>query len=209
MVSFMSVAPTSSERIHEAKLFFEKLQKLIRQCGVMNLGLQINVSCPNVGHVLSELMLEVEHTLDLASDLGIPVLVKVNALLRPGEAIRLTDHPACDGLIVSNSIPWGGLGDKIPWRKLFGTDVSPLANIGGGGLSGAPLLRIVGEWITAAKRLGVKKPIVGGGGILSTDDASYMLDCGADAIEIGSVSILRPWRVQGIIRYVNTRLGYM
>ena len=53
----------------------------------------------------------------------------------------------------------------------------------------------------------MKTPIVGGGGILSVRDAFDMLDAGANAIELGSVSILRPWRVAGIIRAVNRRLG--
>ena len=116
-------------------------------------------------------------------------------------------HPGCDAIIMSNTIPWGQLPDRIDWKGLFGTDVSPVAKYGGGGLSGKPLLPIVTDWIRGARVKGVVKPIVAGGGILSKADADRMLDAGADAVELGSVAFLRPWRVQGIINHVNARLG--
>jgi dihydroorotate dehydrogenase len=108
--------------------------------------------------------------------------------------------------VVSNSIPWGKFRGRIDWKGLFGSEVSPLAGMGGGGLSGRPLLPIVMDWIRAARSSGLHKAIVGGGGILSSLDAAQMMSCGVDAIEIGSVSILRPWRVAGIIRHANSVL---
>lgn len=208
MVSFMSVAGTPEERVGEAKRFFEKLPKLILDNGRINTGLQINLSCPNVGLDPSTLVDEGRRTLDLAESLGVAVLVKLNALVPPKAAKALADHPNCDGLIVSNTIPWGKLPEEIDWKGLFGTTVSPLAHLGGGGLSGAPLLPIVAKWVFEARKAGLSKPIIGGGGILGYGDAERLLDVGADGVELGSVSILRPWRVRSIIDYVNTRTRY-
>lgn len=209
MLSFMSISSVREDRIEEARLFFSKLARLIRAKGTMFTGIQINFSCPNVGLHPMSLVEEIGQTLDLTFHLGaVPTLVKLNALVRPSDAAVISNHPRCDGLIVSNTIPWGQLPNKIPWKKLFGTDKSPLEAMGGGGLSGAPLMPIVRDWVLEARKCGLKKPIIAGGGILSKEDAGEMLDAGADAIELGSVSILRPWRVQGIINYVNKRKNY-
>jgi dihydroorotate dehydrogenase len=111
-----------------------------------------------------------------------------------------------DFLTATNTVAFGKLPDKIDWVKLFGSTQSPLANVGapgGGGLSGRPLLPLVLEWIRAVRALGVKTPIIGGGGILSSQDALDVLAAGASAVFIGCVSMFRPWRVAKIIRTVN------
>lgn len=207
-VSFMSVESSPERRLREAKEFCDHLQLLVSVKGVDQLGLQVNFSCPNVGlDVKKQLTEEMAKTLTLVEPLGIPTLIKINALL-PVDALRgVANHRACDGIVVSNTIPWGQLPDRIDWKDLFGSDTSPIAQYGGGGLSGKPLLPLVCEWIQRARTAGISVPIVGGGGILSQEDAGQMLDAGADAIELGSVGILRPWRVRGIINYVNMRMG--
>ena len=47
------------------------------------------------------------------------------------------------------------------------------------------------------------KPIVACGGILHPRDVRRVKQAGASAIEVGSASILRPWRVQPIIDEAN------
>lgn len=206
VVSCMSIQQTPGLRLVEAKGMFQQLEPLV-ELVKGQLGLQINFSCPNVGLDHSHLLEEVEGTLNESKQLGIPTMVKLNALVSVDAAHSMAEHPECDALVVSNTIPWGQLPDRIDWKGLFGSDTSPIAKYGGGGLSGKPLLPIVTDWIRKARTLGITKPIVGGGGILSKDDADRMVNAGASAIELGSVSILRPWRVQGIIRHVNARLG--
>lgn len=205
MVSFMSVADSEPARLGEALHFFSILASLIQTYGRENIGLQINFSCPNAGLDTSELINEVTQTLNASAKLGIVTLIKLNVLALPQLARLLTSHPACDGVIVSNTIPWGKIRDRIDWKGLFGTETSPLSHIGGGGLSGRPLLAIVGEWVQSARTWGLTKPIIAGGGILSKADAHHLFECGASAIELGSISILRPWRVRGIIRDVRAQ----
>jgi dihydroorotate dehydrogenase len=146
--------------------------------------------------------------LDLFRPVQVAVMAKV-AVTVPPEAVRdaLQDHPGCDAVVCSNAVPWGRLPDSIDWRGLFGDGGSPLAHLGGGGLSGKPVLPLVRDWIRKARSVGLTKPIVGCGGVLARQDADQLIDAGADGIELGSVSILRPWRVRGIVRHVNSRLG--
>lgn len=205
-VSFMSVAASSAERVAEAEAFAETLRAgMGRMPGPF--GLQLNLSCPNVGVDPSKLAAEADDTLEALRSLELPLAVKLNALVPPEVAARMSDHPACDAVVCSNTIPWGKLPDRIDWKGLFGSDGSPLAHLGGGGLSGAPLVPIVRDWIRELRSCGVSKPVVGGGGVLSADDAMELVRAGADAVELGSVSILRPWRVGGIVRYCNYVLG--
>ena len=203
VVSFMAIGKTPNERVAEVASFVELMRPFVEAMGTDNLGLQVNFSCPNVGLDPSHLVGEVDASLDRTAALGIMTMLKVSALVPPEVACKLSAHHGCHAVVCSNTIPWGQLPDQIDWRGLFGTDVSPLARFGGGGLSGRPLLPIVEQWIRDACSAGLKKPIVGGGGILSKEDAEGLIMAGATAVELGSVSMLRPWRVAGIIAHVN------
>ena len=207
LVSVMCVAGTAEERLAEARNIFGVLRPWFATGPRGNMGLQINFSCPNAGLDPSHLIGEVTTILDESQNLNVPTLIKLNALVSVDAAHLMAAHPGCDAIVMSNTVPWGQLPDRIDWKGLFGSDNSPLAKYGGGGLSGKPLLPIVTDWIRAARVRGLAKPIVGGGGILSKADADRMLDAGADAIELGAVAFLRPWRVQGIIKHVNARMG--
>ncbi|MCX6722156.1 MAG: hypothetical protein NTY04_03120 [Candidatus Staskawiczbacteria bacterium] len=198
-ISFMSVASTPKERLAELEQFVALFAKYLPDFNAP-VGLQINFSCPNVGLDTSCLVAEVTTGLDMASALKIPQMPKFNILTPVETAKKISEHTSCDAICVSNTIPWGKLPDKIDWKGLFGSDVSPLAEFGGGGLSGAPLLPLVAEWVLKARKAGLTKPINVGGGILSPEDVTCLREMGASSVFIGSVANLRPWRVQSIIQ---------
>src|SRR5206468_9776189 len=129
-------------------------------------------------------------------------IAKISATLSMDAALAIQDHPGCDAICVSNSIPWGELPGRIDWRGLFG-DESPLKEFGGGGLSGAPLLAIVADWVREARSRGFRKPINAGGGILRPNDVDVLLDAGASSVFVGSIAMLRGWRLQRTIRHAN------
>jgi dihydroorotate dehydrogenase len=205
-ISFMAVEHDAGLRLNELAEFLSLLARHLKDFKAP-VALQINFSCPNVEHKheTEELVREVIKFLELCYlVVDVPIIPKFNILLPPEAAAEISKHPACRAINVSNTIPWGELPQKIDWQRLFGTLESPLKEFGGGGLSGAPLLPLVADWVIRAKtRAKVSKPIIAGGGILKKSDAKVMFDCGAQAVAIGSVSMLRPWRVQGIIDYAN------
>ncbi len=198
-LSFMSVQGTAPERLRELNVFVELLRMYLPYFRAP-VGLQINFSCPNVGLHADNLAEEAMSALTSASKLGIPLMPKFNVLLPPDAAKKVSEHRACDALCVSNTLPWGALPDTVDWVGLFGSATSPLAAMGGGGLSGKPLLPLTELWVRMARRHGVTKPINAGGGILSADDAARLLRAGADSVFIGTAAIIRPWRVRSIIR---------
>lgn len=212
VVSLMSAAADAETRVGELEKMCHRLRTIavFRPC----FAVQINLSCPNVGLDPTHLLEEASSILSKASAALVydrPLLLKLNALVPPSAAAEIASHPSCDAVVCSNTIPWGAIPDRIDWRGIFGTDVSPLARYGGGGLSGAPLLPIVEDWIREFRAEclaeGFVKPVVACGGVLSKPCADRLLDAGADAVELGSVSILRPWRVQAIADHVNDRMG--
>jgi len=203
-ISFMSVAASMPERLAEIGAFVTEFGRHLPAFSAP-VGLQMNFSCPNVRVDHGALVEEVSWALRLASVLDIPLVPKFNALLPIDAAIEIARMAHCDALCVSNTLPWGSLPGRIDWKGIFGSDTSPLARFGGGGLSGATLLPFVRDWLIAARAAGIRKPMNAGGGILSSRDAIALLDAGADSVFIGSVAILRPWRVAGIIAAASAR----
>jgi dihydroorotate dehydrogenase len=183
-LSFMAVDPDRDRRLAKATAFAERVAAH-RPRFRAPFGIQVNLSCPNVGHDPVGLAGEAAWTLDrIARHLpGVPLVPKLNALVPAAVAARIADHPHCAALVMGNTLPWGSLPDRVDWRGLFGA-VSPLARYGGGGLGGAPLLPIVWDWLDAARSLpgGFPCPLIGGGGILSVDDAICLSSAGAVAI---------------------------
>lgn len=197
-ISFMSVATTPDKRFDEFRHFVNMLKaELPRFKGYP--GLQINFSCPNVGLEIETLLSEVMTFLDLAMTLGIPIVLKFNTALPIELAKKICQHPACDGLCMSNTIPWKDFPENLRLRY-FGTTTSPLEKLGGGGVSGAPLLPLVVDWVTQARAAGITTYINAGGGILHPRDVMALKAAGADSVFLGSAVFLRPWRVRAIIK---------
>ncbi|MDP3725297.1 MAG: hypothetical protein Q8R20_02385 [Nanoarchaeota archaeon] len=218
VISFMSVEDAPEKRTEElhqfVALFREHLPHFQAQ-----VALQINFSCPNVGLRPEEIAEEVTKELDITSVLKIPLIPKINLEIPVEIAKKISDHPACAGICITNTIPFGHMPDRIDWQKLFktksktpGQEESPLykrdPKFGGGGLSGKPLFPLLCEWIKNARSAGIEKPLNVGGGILSPKDVQKIAPLlrKGDSIFIGSVAFLRPWNTRGIIRQANRLL---
>ena len=203
-ISLTSVANTRQARCREFQCMMEQLRSVRHFSAPF--GVQINLSCPNIESINFEDMIqESEEVLTIMGELGVPVMAKYGiATVWIDALVRLEDHPACDAICVSNTIPFGW--PRINWEKVWGSETSPLERYeyGGGGLSGAPLSRIVPRWISRLRKAGFTKPINGGGGILHPSDVDRYHRYGASSIFLGSVVILRPWRIRAIIDHANT-----
>jgi len=198
VISFMSVAPTKKERLEELQSFVDLL--ICRMAAVpfkTDFVLQLNYSCPNVGHHVAELIGEIEEGLEIASILGVPLMPKFNVEIPVLEAKRIAANPHCAGICISNTLPFGSsLLPKEWWVKHFDTadpKQSPLGQFGGGGLSGKPLFPLVVNWIREARKAGITTYINGGGGILGPLGVIRTMLAGANSVFIGSAPMLRPW----------------
>lgn len=177
----------------------------------------VSHNCPNTGHDPNQIAKDAAEILEVFQgvrlELGIPIVPKFNVFY-PVEALEAIE-PLCDAICISNTIPWGKLPTDINWHKLFDIKSqgkilglhSPLAHLGGGGLSGAPLLPLVEEWVRTARGSGVTLPINAGGGILGPSDVDVLAKAGANSVFLGSIAILRGWRVRRTIKRAHRVLG--
>jgi dihydroorotate dehydrogenase len=205
MTSFMTVAGSPEEQLAEV-VEFSNLLSQHNRAFVGEFGIQLNLSCPNTDADTGKLIKEAARFLDAMSIIKRPVIVKVSIDMDPKAVAEIAAHNVCNALCVSNTVKFGKLPDKINWDKLYGK-TSPLAHLGGGGLSGAPLLPLVAEYVLRLRALGVTKHINAGGGILCPRDVLTLVNAGANSVSLGCMAMLRPWRVQSTIRYAHSILS--
>jgi len=204
-ISWMPIGKTPEDQADEARAFVELLRHEPHFILPSDIGLQLNVSCPNVGANLDQdaVLTKAEMLLAILGELRLPIVVKLNLLVSPVTAARIAEHPACSGLCITNTAPFGTVLDEVEWKRLFPKG-SPLSRrnktYGDGGLSGPLLLPKVETWVKAL-RLGCESIHVNaGGGVWHANDVDRLKEAGADSIFIGTVAMLRPWRVKGIIK---------
>lgn len=210
LLSFMAVDATPEKREEEVKIFTDLLGQAMADFSTQ-VGLEINISCPNTQHNPSELIREAVSQLEIASKLGIPLVIKLNILASSDAVKEICNSGLCDAIECSNTIPWGQIPEVISWHDLFDTTTSPLAHLGGGGLSGWPLIEIVADWIKRVRDVGIALPIIAGGGIgcrwsYEQDILAYK-KAGADGIAIGTAMMLRPWRIRRIVDFSSQIFG--
>lgn len=203
-ISFMSVEGSASARLDELRKFVDLLGPKLPEFRAP-VGLEINMSCPNVGvdHGRPvDAIREAQDTADIAARLGIPVVPNYSPDSPVAVPWTVARESSFDALSVANTVGWGRIPDRIDWGRTWG-DRSPLAKYGGGGISGAPLRPVVLSWVRHAAELGMTKPLIAGGGILSVEDAMELMRAGADAVKLGTVAMLRPWRVGRMVERVR------
>ena len=216
LISFGTVGQTKSTRLLEIHDFcgFLAMTRRIRPHFLTKFGLEINDFCPNVDHDPQSQLNEAPVKFKVARMLlpDVPLVWKISALISPEDIKKVTDSGLIDGLAVSNTIPWlenatwtKKSGTQIDWQGLFGTDISPLRQrgYGDGGLSGWPMLNLVVDWVATARDIGITIPIKAEGGIQKQADILRLANVGADAIGLGCVSFLRPWRLKKLIDFGN------
>lgn len=192
-ISFMTTKK-DKEALREMERFAVMLKSYLLSFHAP-VGLQINLSCPNAGVDLERAAGDARVALDIFAPLGVPLVLKFNVLASVDVVKKIAEHPACDAIHITNTIPYQK-HDKVRW---WWGEVSPLAQYGGGGLSGAQLLPLVCEWVAEARKAGITKPINAGGGILCAADVDQMKEAGADGVSIATAVALRPWRLRSIL----------
>lgn len=207
MLSFMSVKPTSTERLEELAAYVELL-RFYRKRMEAPIALQINFSCPNVGVHHEGLVDEAVRARSILDPLNIPLVPKLVCTMSPQDAALIG---ACyDAIVTTNTIRWGGVSTHINEQLIFGMSDSPLTDLdpdhpdsNRGGVSGRPLLNMNAAFIMGLRVHGYVKPVNASGGVISKGAVDRYKDVLANGVSIGSVAMLRPWRVASIVRHAH------
>ena len=159
-------------------------------------GLELNVSCPNVKKGGIAFGSDPETLYNLVSKMRKltrkPLLVK----LSPNVTNILDTADACveagaDGLVLINTL----LGMAIDVEK-----EEPILATKTGGLSGPAILPVAVRMIYQVyEKYGSKVPIIGVGGITTTQDALQHILAGAVAVQIGTANFYDPYAPLKII----------
>lgn len=198
VISFMAVKETEIERRQEYIKFFDVIENTVFKSPF---AIEINLSCPNVQHHSSH-----NEIFSIVNDINInnPIIINLSVDFNPEFVESLSLHPNISAISLANTIKWG-TPNTLDWNK-FGK--SPLEKFGGGGISGKPLLPLLISNLNKLKNHNITKPIIVGGGILSTDCIDKIIQASqyVKAIKLGTVCMLRPWRLKKIISYSNNIL---
>jgi dihydroorotate dehydrogenase (NAD+) catalytic subunit len=169
---------------------------------------ELNVSCPNVkkggmvfGHdekVLASLVEKVKSATDK------PVIVKLSPNVGDIKRFaRVCVEAGADGLSLINTI----LAMKINVEKM-----KPELSIKTGGLSGPAILPIAVRMVYQVyEEVGREVPIIGIGGISTTNDALEHILAGASAVQVGTANFyepLAPLKIIGDLKEYLNRKGF-
>lgn len=171
------------ESVAEAQAFADKLRPL------QLTAIELNASCPNVAHCEAD---AVHHVYSIACALrasGHPLIVKVG-YDQPYGTIAQAVEGVADAIHAINA---------VPWRLVYPDRPSPLARLGGGGVSGEPIRPFVREAVRRLKET-TRLPIIAGGGIYTLQDLQELWTLGARAFSIGTLFLRAPWMPNRLVR---------
>jgi len=210
-LSIMLIGKTTKERQKEADYIVYLLQRHLYKFKSSRIFINWNISCPNTGHdAQADFINSFEEEYKILSRLGLPILVKVGWQFPIDIAKKLQELQFIYGFVAINTIPFNEL-PRYTKEKYFKKDkegefVSPLDKYqdefnvkGRGGVSGHPIRYFALAWIKNARKAGITKPIIGGGGIMNLYNVWEFKKAGATAIALGSGVSLRFWNLPLII----------
>jgi dihydroorotate dehydrogenase (NAD+) catalytic subunit len=157
-------------------------------------GLEVNISCPNVACGCMEFGADPEEasavTRAVRKATSLPVIVKLTPNVADvTEVARAVAQAGADAVSLINTLK--GLAIDIKKRK-------PLLGNTTGGLSG-PAVKPIALAMVYAVGGAVDIPVIGGGGIMTADDAMEFIMAGASAVEVGTATLINPRAVIEII----------
>ena len=188
----------SGERIDEYARLAARLDGV---AGVA--GLELNISCPNVtanGRLFADdPRLAADATAAARAETDLPLMVKLSPNVTDIAEVALAVEAAgADCISMINTLV--GMTIDLRTRRPF------LANVTGG-LSG-PAIRPVALRLVFRVAQAVRIPIVGIGGIASTDDALQFLMAGASAVQVGTANFVNPavglQIIDGLAQYLES-----
>ncbi len=156
----------------------------LEQSGVPIVGIEINRSCPNTGH-------------DIAGE-----NVADSIILTVKQAKKLTRHPllvklSCVQQYLKIALALYGIAEAInlnsvPWKIAFPGKVSPLAKLGGGGVSVRPAQKHNWKAVEEIGGLSEAVPVVGPS-IADYEDLYELERLKAIAFAFGGIHVRTPW----------------
>lgn len=157
--------------------------------------LELNVSCPNVHGGGMAFGTSAENIAKVTSAVKkctkTPLFVKLSPNVTDiVEMARAAEDAGADGLVCANTF----LGMRIDLK----TKRPVVANVMGG-FSGPAVFPMALRMVYQVSRA-VNIPVIGCGGVMSTDDILEMMLAGAKAVEVGTANLIDPMACHNMVR---------
>lgn len=145
-------------------------------------GLEINASCPNTeDNLLSHTKKVIEQTIAVKEKSHLPLILKLSVVHDVETIVR-----ELTGCVEAYSI------NSVPWNSMYPHRTSPLARLGGGGVSGRVAQTYT--WALLKKLTTITATPVIGPSVWNYEDIAEVRRHGARAVSFGSVFLRYPWR---------------
>ncbi len=151
-------------------------------------GIELNASCPNTTQELhhnSEAVIEAAHK--MKEKTSHPLLLKLSF-----NQDYLSIAKQVEGKVEALSI------NSVPWRYVFPDQASPLALLGGGGVSGKLAQPFTWKMLKDLSSQ-LKTPVIGPS-VWDFEDIYKLRELGAQALSFGSIFMRYPWRATRYIK---------
>ncbi len=192
----VSVAGRTTEEFVSLTKRFSELEESLQPEAI-----ELNLSCPNVSGGVdygSDPSLCEQVVREAVANSSLPILAKLTPNVTSiATMAKAAEAGGADALTLINTV----LGMAINWRK----KKPMLANVVGG-LSGPAIKPIALRCVWQASQA-VKTPIVGVGGIATTDDVMEFLVAGASAVQLGTVNFYNPTASMKILGEIPAALS--
>ncbi|MCK5475468.1 MAG: hypothetical protein KAI71_02710 [Candidatus Pacebacteria bacterium] len=176
------VPSITSRSINE---LIEMAQKLNRYDFV---AIENSVSCPNIQEdCLTDLDEIIEGCKAIKEVCELPLILKLSVNHKVEELV-----PKLEGIVQAISI------NSVPWSTAFPKEKSPLAHLGGGGVSGQIVQ--VHTWELVKKLVKITSIPVIGPSVWEFEDIGKLRDMGAGAVSFGSIFLTHPLRATKFVR---------
>ncbi len=151
-------------------------------------GIEINASCPNTQ---DDLLVNTEKIIEsckaVKSISRFPVLLKLSVVHDASNIVNKVE-----GLVEAFSI------NSVPWSVVFPRQRSPLAHLGGGGVSGKVTQPFTWKLVEELSKM-TEIPTIGPS-VWDYEDIGKLRAIGAKAISFGSIFLKYPWRPTAFVR---------
>lgn len=159
----------------------------LRHCTALK-ALEINASCPNSpGELQSNAATVIDTCKVIRQSVALPIFVKLSVTQ---DYLKIAK--ALEGVVEAISL------NSVPWSVVFPDRVSPLAQFGGGGVSGKLAQRFTWKMIEELSKQ-TSIPVIGAS-VWDFEDIEKLFQLGAKAIAFGSIFLSHPCRPTAYVK---------
>ena len=186
-----TVIPTKISLV--GSIFSDRIDELITMTRMLNrfdlVGLEINASCPSTeGDLLENTEKVIRGCLAVRKVSRFPLILKLSVVHDIRLIVAGMDNEDIEAISINS----------VPWETIFPDKKSPLAHLGGGGVSGK--IAQPYTWGLVKDLVSLTSIPVIGPSVWDFEDIAKLREIGAKAISFGSIFLRYPWRPTQFVR---------